>query len=65
MNAAKLREYYQQSQLILSELQAVGADAYGRDRTNAKHQNLVCLAVRLKLGAESITDKDSRAIWLE
>ena len=65
MNAAKLRDFYQQSQLILSELQAVGADAYGRDITNAKHQNLVCLAVRLKLGADSMTDKDSRAIWTE
>lgn len=65
MNAAKLREYYQQTQLLLSELQALGSDSYGIDRANSKHQQLARLAVQLQNGAETLPEQDLRAIWKE
>eukprot|EP00897_Mesotaenium_endlicherianum_P008396 jgi/Mesen1/7585/ME000392S06836 len=65
MNAARLREQYQQTQLLLSELQSVGAEAYGARRIDNKHVALVRLAVQLQAGSEAIADADSRALWLK
>eukprot|EP00271_Cylindrocystis_brebissonii_P013185 TRINITY_DN32818_c0_g1_i1.p1 TRINITY_DN32818_c0_g1~~TRINITY_DN32818_c0_g1_i1.p1 ORF type:complete len:532 (-),score=153.78 TRINITY_DN32818_c0_g1_i1:683-2278(-) len=65
MNSARLREYYSQTQLLLSELQALGSESYGNERANAKHQQLARLAVLLRHGAEALTDKEARAIWEE
>lgn len=65
MNAAKLREYYQQTQLIVSDLQSSARDSHGSELVISKFQQLVKLSIQIRAGVKLFTEKELQAIWIE